>query len=129
VQLEENQGIYAVFDPSSIERLIFLPRVFGLPGDTIQVTLFADPISGINGGDFLICFDPEVLAAIKAEATDFTKNFLVAANLDTPGVARVSLASAQAAAGDLGGLFTIHLVVDPSLQIPDTTFSRTLKLR
>jgi hypothetical protein len=127
VQFEENHGIYAVFDPST-ERLVFLPRVYGLPGDTINVTLYADPIAGISGGDLVMCFDPEVLTAIKVETTDFTKNFLVAANLDTPGLTRVSLASAQAAAGGLGGLVTLRMVVNPSLQIPDTAFSRILKL-
>lgn len=128
VQLEENQGIYAVFDPST-ERLVFLPRVNGLPGDTINVTLHADPIGGISGGDVVIGFDPEVLAATSVATTDFTKHFLVTANLDTPGLARISLAGAESAAGDWGGVVTLRMIVNPALSIPDTAFSRPLKLR
>lgn len=119
---------YAVSTPAiPAERLVFLPRVYGLPGDTINVTLYADPISGISGGDVAISFDPNVLAVANVETTDFTKHFLVAANLDTPGVARISLAGAQAAAGDLGGLITLRMTVIPSL--PDSVVSRPLKLQ
>ncbi|MGH7456364.1 MAG: cohesin domain-containing protein, partial [bacterium] len=128
VQFEENQGVYAVFDPL-LEPLVFLPRVHGLPGDTINVTLHADPIGGISGGDVVIGFDPEVLAATSVATTDFTKHFLVAANLDTPGLARISLAGAEGAVGDLGGVVTLRMIVNPSLSIPDTAFSRPLKLQ
>lgn len=128
VQFEENQGVYAVFDPST-ERLFFLPRVDGLPGDTINVTLYADPIGGISGGDVVIGFDPEVLAVTSVATTDFTKHFLLAANLDTPGLARISLAGAEGAAGDLGGVITLRMIVNPALSIPDTAFSRPLQLQ
>ncbi len=121
---------YAVSAPMTpTERLIFLPRVYGLPGDTINVTLHADPIGGISGGDVVIGFDPEVLAATSVSTTDFTKHFLVAANLDTPGLTRISLAGAESAAGDLGGVITLKMIVNPSLAIPDTFFSRPLKLQ
>jgi len=113
--------------PSS-RRLIFLPRVYGLPGDTIAVALSADSIAGISGGDVIIKFDSEVLAAINVQPTEFTRNFLIAANLDTPGIARLSLASIRGAEGGFGGLFNLHIVVNPSLTIPDTVFSRPLKL-
>jgi predicted GH43/DUF377 family glycosyl hydrolase len=121
---------YAVSAPViPAERLVFLPRVYGLPGDTINVTLYADPISGISGGDVSINFDPKVLAVTKIATTDFTRHFLVAANLDTPGLARISLAGAQGAAGELGGLVTLRMAVSSSLSLPDTVFSRPLNLR
>lgn len=121
---------YAVSAPMTpTERLIFLPRVYGLPGDTINVTLHADPIGGISGGDVVIGFDLEVLTATSVSTTDFTKHFLVAANLDTPGLARISLAGAESAAGDLGGVITLRMIVNPALSIPDTALSRPLKLQ
>jgi hypothetical protein len=61
--------------------------------------------------------------------TDFTKHFLVAANLDTPGLARISLAGAEGAVGDWGGVVTLRMIVNPSLAIPDPAFSRPLKLQ
>ncbi len=119
---------YAVSSPTPpTERLIFLPRVYGLPGDTINVTLYADPIGGISGGDVAITFDPNVLAVTNVETTDFTKHFLVAANLDTPGLARISLAGTQGAVGELGGIIALRMAVNHSL--PDTVFSRPLKLQ
>jgi len=110
------------------ERSVFIPRVYGRGGDTIKVTIYADPIADVSGGDFKVGFDPTVLKAINAQTTDFTKNFLVAANLDTPGVARISLAGAQAAIGNRGGLVRINMIVSHSDPPSDTSFTRLLKL-
>jgi len=109
-------------------RVIFLPKVYGLPGDTITVTVYADSLAGISGGEVTIKFDPQVLQARQVQKTDFTSDFLLAANLDTPGVARISLAGAAGIAGGSGGLFKLQMRVNPSLQVTDTTFSRPLKL-
>lgn len=108
------------------DHLVFLPRVYGLPGDTVAVSLYADPVHGIHGGDFVLRFDPDVLTALETQATEFTEDFTIAANLDTPGVARISLASAYAAEGGLGGLVRIRMLVSPSLPAEDSTFSSSL---
>jgi len=110
------------------KRFVYIPRIYGLPGDTITVTLFADSVSGISGGDVVIRFDSEVLTAVKVQTTKLTPNFLIAANLDTPGVAHVSLASALAATGGPGGLFNLRMAVKPSLIVSNPPLSRPLKL-
>ncbi len=110
------------------KRFIYIPRIYGLPGDTITVTLFADSVSGISGGDVTILFDAEVLKAVRVQSTKYTRDFLIAANLDTPGVARVSLASVHAAVGGGGGLFNIKMFVNPALPVPPTPQPRPLKL-
>jgi predicted GH43/DUF377 family glycosyl hydrolase len=110
------------------KRFVYIPRIYGLPGDTITVTLFADTVSAISGGDVTILFDAEVLKAVRIQSTKYTRDFLIAANLDTPGVARVSLASARAAVGGGGGLFNIKMFVNPALPLPSTPQPRPLKL-
>jgi len=110
------------------KRFVYIPRIYGLPGDTITVTLFADSVSGISGGDVVIKFDSEILTAVKVQTTKLTPNFLIAANLDTPGVAHVSLASPLAATGGPGGLFNLRMAVKPSLTVSNPPLSRPLKL-
>jgi|GEM_PF-2089785 len=110
------------------KRFIYIPRIYGLPGDTITVTLFADTVSTISGGDVTIEFDAGALKAVKIQSTKYTRDFLIVANLDTPGVAHVSLASARGAAGGPGGLFNIKMVVNPSLPVPPAPQPRPLKL-
>lgn len=114
--------------PPSSKRLVFLPRVYGLPGDTIAVALFADSINGISGGDVIVKFDPEVLNASKVQPTEFTRNFLIVANLDTPGVARISLASVRGAVGGPGSLFNIKMVVKSKGPIPPIPRPQPLQL-
>lgn len=110
------------------KRFIYIPRIYGLPGDTITVTLFADTVSTISGGDVTIKFDAETLTAYKMQSTKYTRNFLIVANLDTPGVAHVSIASARAAVGGPGGLFNIKMIVNPSLPVPLTPQPQPLQL-
>jgi predicted GH43/DUF377 family glycosyl hydrolase len=110
------------------KRFIYIPRIYGLPGDTITVTLFADTVSAISGGDVTILFDAEALKAVRVQSTKYTRDFLIAANLDTPGVARVSLASPRAASGGGGGLFNIKMFVNPALPVPPAPQPRPLKL-
>ncbi len=110
------------------KRFIYIPRIYGLPGDTITVTLFADTVSTISGGDVTIKFDTETLTAYKMQSTKYTRDFLIVANLDTPGVAHVSIASARAAVGGPGGLFNIKMIVNPSLPVPLTPQPQPLQL-
>jgi len=110
------------------KRFIYIPRLYGLPGDTITVTLFADTVSTISGGDVTIKFDAETLTAYKMQSTKYTRDFLIVANLDTPGVAHVSLASARGAVGGPGGLFNIKMIVNPSLPVPSTPKPQPLQL-
>jgi len=110
------------------KRFIYIPKIYGLPGDTITVTLFADTVSTISGGDVTIKFDAEALRAGFVQSTKYTRDFLIVANLDTPGVAHVSLASARAAVGGPGGLFNVKMIVNPSLPVPPTPQPRPLKL-
>jgi hypothetical protein len=76
----------------------------------------------------VVHFDSEVLAATDAHTTDFTNGFLVAANLDTPGIARLSIAGTHGMTGGLGGLVTIKMVVNSALSVPDTVFSSPLRM-
>jgi len=110
------------------KRFVYIPRIYGLPGDTITVTFFADTVSAISGGDVTIKFDAETLTAFKMQSTKYTRDFLIVANLDTPGVAHVSLASARAASGGPGGLFNIKMLVKPALPIPPIPQPRPLRL-
>jgi predicted GH43/DUF377 family glycosyl hydrolase len=110
------------------KRFVYIPRIYGLPGDTITVTFFADTVSTISGGEATIKFDADILKAVKLQSTKYTRDFLIVANLDTPGVAKVSLASARGAVGGPGGLFNIKMVVDPSLPVPSTPQPRPLLL-
>jgi len=110
------------------KRFIYIPKIYGLPGDTITVTVFADTVSTISGGDVTIKFDAEILKAVKLQSTKYTRDFLMVANLDTPGVAHVSLASARGAVGGTGGLFNIKMAVNPALPVPPAPQPRPLKL-
>jgi predicted GH43/DUF377 family glycosyl hydrolase len=110
------------------KRFVYIPRIYGLPGDTITVTLFADTVSTISGGDVTIKFDATTLKAFKLQSTKHTRDFLIVANLDTPGVAHVSLASPRAVAGGPGGLFNIKMIVNPSLPVPPFPQPQPLKL-
>ena len=100
------------------KRFVYIPRIYGLPGDTITVTLFADTVSTISGGDVTIRFNAAILQAFKMQSTKYTRDFLIVANLDTPGVVHVSLASARGATGGPGGLFNIKMLVNPALSLP-----------
>lgn len=110
------------------KRFVYVPRIYGLPGDTITVTLFADTVSTISGGDVTIKFDAETLKAYKMQSTKYTRDFLIVANLDTPGVAHVSVASARGAVGGPGGLFNIKMIVNASLPVPSIPQSQPLQL-
>lgn len=110
------------------KRFVYLPRVYGLPGDTLNVAFYADTIAAISGSDVTIKFDDSVLQCFKVQTTKFTRDFLIAVNLDTPGVVRVSLASVKSATGGLGALFNLRMVVNPTLPIPPKPLSHALTL-
>ena len=110
------------------KRFVYIPRIYGLPGDTITVTFFADTVATISGGDIVIKFDGDALKALKMQSTQYTRDFLIVANLDTPGVAHVSLAAPRAAAGGPGGLFNIKMLVNPLLPVPPIPQPRPLQL-
>lgn len=110
------------------KRFVYLPREYGLPGDTINVAFYTDTVTAISGGDVTIKFDDSVLKCFKVQTTKFTRDFLIAANLDTPGVVRVSLASVKSATGGLGALFNLRMVANSALSTPPNPLSYPLTL-
>ncbi|MBE0540186.1 MAG: S8 family serine peptidase [Verrucomicrobia bacterium] len=79
--------------------IVSLPTTNGNYGTQVELGLSAANVAGLRAVDVTITFDPSVLSIIDARVGAFTAGWGLAANLNTPGRAVLSLANASSVTG------------------------------
>ena len=93
---------------------ISIPEFKAEPNEIIEIPVNVEEVAGIFSIELNIEYDAEVIMVGTVRSTDFTKNFLKATNIRTPGKILVSLASARPSSGQ-GAIVRILVKVKDKL--------------
>jgi hypothetical protein len=83
----------------------------GGPGSTVFVPISATPGDGILGIDMTIQYDPAVVLATNVTTSGIAAGFGIAANVNTPGVIRISMFATSSAMSGSGEIARIEFHV------------------
>ncbi len=96
-----------------------LPHLYAEPGERITVTLeIVLDQAEVYGADIVVSYDPVVVSAASASASDAAQDLMTVSNLNQPGLVQMAMAGAQPITDD-GHLLT--LVFDVVGELGDTS--------